>query len=159
MATVDLPVYPSRGNRRVLDSSWLALLHRDGLSQYLAQVPQPPEDLRLAIEEFNRGEYWRCHETLERVWLAEGYPVRLFYHGLIKAAVGLLHLERHNRQGAMAKLRDAEYSLVPFLPGFMGVNVEQLRRDIAERLAYLQADGRVGWEAIDGLPPVQIHPC
>ena len=180
MAAVDLPTYPSKGNRRSLDSSWLALLHRDGLSSYLMKVPEPPADLSLAIKEFNQGEYWRCHETLERLWLAESYPLRLYYHGLIKSAVGMLHLERHNRRGAMTKLRDAEYSLGPFLPRFMGVDTERLRRDVIERLTYLQAisprawyqpdtipdhpgdrpDIRgkksVDWEAVTQLPPVQI---
>jgi hypothetical protein len=140
----------------LLDDRWLALLHRDGLAPYLKKVPEPPADLRLAIEEFNRGEYWRCHETLEQVWLAERYPLRLFYHVLIKAAVGLLHLERHNRQGALAKLQDAEYALVPFLPRFMGVDTERLGRDVIERLAYLQTSGRVDWKVIERLTPVQI---
>ena len=157
MPTVDLPMYPSKGNRRALDNSWLALLHREGLLPYLSIVPEPPAELRLAIEEFNRGQYWRCHETLERVWLAEGYPLRLFYHALIKAAVGLLHLEQHNYWGSKAKLRDGEYGLVPFLPRFMGVDTHRLRRDIIERLTYLQADGAPDQEAIDQLSQVKIY--
>ena len=180
MAAVDLPTHPSKGNRRSLDSSWLALLHRDGLSSYLTKVPEPPAGLRLGIKEFNQGEYWRCHETLERLWLVEGYPLRLYYHGLIKAAVGMLHLERRNRKGAMIKLQDAEYGLAPFLPRFMGVDTDRLRRDVIDRLTYLQAispreryqpdtvqdhpgespdilgKSSVDWEAITQLPPVQI---
>ena len=38
MPTVDLPMYPSKGNRRTLDHSWLALLHREGLLPYLCGV-------------------------------------------------------------------------------------------------------------------------
>ena len=180
MAAVDLPKYPSKGNRRSLDSGWLTLLRRDGLPSYLTGVPDPPADLRLAIEELNQGEYWRCHETLERLWLIESYPLRLYYHGLIKVAVGLLHLERHNRHGAVTKLRDAEYTLTPFLPRFMGVDTDQLRRDVIERLSHLQTTSpwaehwpdavtdhpedrldmwvkrSAAWEAIARLPPVHI---
>lgn len=159
MTTEELAIYPSRGNRRELDHRWLALLHRDGPSPFLAAVPEPPAELGLAIEEFNQGQYWQCHETLERVWLPERYPLRLFYHALIKAAVGLLHLERHNRHGAVVKLRDAEFTLAPFMPQFMGVDTDQLHRDIMNRLALLPTDSPVDWEAIDRLPGVQISRC
>ena len=111
------------------------------------------------MEEFNRGDYWRCHETLEGIWLPERYPVRLYYHALIKAAVGLLHLKKRNRRGAAAKLSDAEYGLAPFLPVFMGTNTSRLRRDVKDRLSYLQADEDVDWHVIDELPAVRIEHC
>ncbi|MCH8745207.1 MAG: DUF309 domain-containing protein [Chloroflexi bacterium] len=110
-----------------------------------------------AIREFNRAQYWQCHETLEELWLPEGYPRRLFYHGLIKAAVGLLHLERHNRHGGTAKLRDARYALTPFSPRFMGVEIGNLLTDISKRLVYCQDAEVVDWYAIDQLSPVYIH--
>ena len=156
MATVELPTYPSRGSRRALDQGWLELLRREGLPAFLASVPEPPEELSQAITEFNKGQYWQCHETLEQVWLPEHYPLRLFYQGLIKAAVGLLHLERHNRRGATLKLGDAEYTLAPFLPRFMDVATGELCRDVMQRLVYLRAEGPVDWNAIDRLPPVRV---
>ena len=158
MAYEDLPAYPSKGNRRTLDQRWLDRLHREGLEGLPADEQRPPADLGLAVAQFNQGDYWTCQETLERVWLPEHYPLRLFYHGLIKAAVGLLHLERRNRRGAALKLHDAAYTLSPFLPRFMGIDVERLRGDTLERLAYLQVDGRVDWEAVGRLPPVGIVP-
>ena len=156
MTAQELATYPSKGNRQQLDRRWLSLLHREGLPSFPEGMPQPPVDLALAVEEFNQGQYWQCHETLERIWLPEHYPQRLFYHGLIKAAVGLLHLERHNRHGALVKLRDAEYTLVPFLPRFMGIDTDRLRRDVMERLAFLPESGPVHWEAIDRLPRVRL---
>ncbi|MCE2464033.1 MAG: DUF309 domain-containing protein, partial [Dehalococcoidia bacterium] len=137
MTTADLPTSPNKAGRRALDTSWLAFLHQYGLSKYLKVIPTPPAGLELAIEEFNQRDYWQCHETLEGLWLPERYPVRLFYHALIKASVGLLHLRRHNKRGATVKMQDAKYGLVPFLPGFMGVNTDRLHSDVLERLAYL----------------------
>lgn len=160
MTTEDLATYPSRGNRREQDHLWLARLSQEGLSPFLGhlgEMPEAPVDLGKAIDEFNRGEYWRCHETLEGIWLPERYPLRLFYHGLIKAAVGLLHLERRNRHGAVVKLRDAVYTLAPFLPQFMGLDTGRLHRDVIERLALLRSGGPVDWEAIERLPPVRIY--
>ena len=151
-----LPAYPSKGNRRTLDQRWLDRLHREGLEKLLADDQRPPAELGLAVAQFNQGEFWTCHETLERVWLTVHYPLRLFYHGLIKAAVGLLHLERRNRRGAALKLHDAANTLAPFMPRFMGIDVEGLRRDTLDRLTYLQVDGRVDWPAVSRLPPVRL---
>ena len=157
MATEELARYPSKGKRRDLDGRWLTLLHRDGLRPYLVDVDPPPE-LGRAVEEFNQGQYWHCHETLERIWLRENYPVRLFYHGLIKAAVGLLHLKRRNHHGALVMLQDAGYALIPFLPQFMGIDTQKLHGDVLDRIGVLDTEGLADWKAISGLPSVQINP-
>ena len=158
MACQDLPTYPSKGNRRTLDQRWLDRLHREGLESLLAGEQRPPAELGLAVAQFNQGDFWECHETLEQVWLPERYPLRLFYQGLIKAAVGLLHLGRRNRRGAAIKLHEAAYTLAPFQPHFMGIDIDRLLSDTSERLTYLQLDGPVGWEAVGRLPPVRIFP-
>jgi hypothetical protein len=155
----DLPPYPAKGNRLSLDKSWLAILLQRGIGPFMPEEPAPPPELGRAIAQFNQGRYWECHETLERLWLPERYPLRLFYHGLIKAAVGLLHLEGRNRRGAALKLRDAAYTLAPFLPGFMGIDVASLHRDVEERLSLLGPGMSMDWETIDGLPRVQIRPA
>jgi Domain of unknown function (DUF309) len=36
----------------------------------------PPARLRRGIEEFNRGEFFEQHETLELEWIEEADPVR-----------------------------------------------------------------------------------
>ncbi len=110
----------------------------------------------MAVDEFNRGAFWSCHETLERLWLDASYPIRLFYHALIKAAVGLLHLERHNSRGAAAKLQDAIYGLVPFLPQFMGLDTDRLHLELVARLDLIETDGMVDWAAIQQLPRANI---
>ena len=157
MQDIGLPTYPTRGNRRKLDEAWLYRLHRDGISEHLKVVPGPPPELGQAIEEFNQGQYWHCHETLERIWLPEKYPLRLFYHALIKAAVGLLHLKRRNQHGAAVKLGDAEYALAPFVPGFMGIEAGWLYQDIKDRWEYVGGDFVADWDTIEKLPPVQIR--
>ena len=153
MAAMDLPTYPERGTRRGLDQRWLEKLHQEG---YSGPQPDPPTALGLGIQQFNAGEYWLSHETLEALWLAERYPLRLFYHGLIKTAAGLLHLERHNRKGATAKLSDAFSGLAPFLPRFMAIDTQALHQDLDERLSYMRSSGPVAWKTIDLLPPVKI---
>ena len=157
MPTGGLSKFAAKGERQKLDRDWTKLLHQEGLSPFLPVASVAPAKLGQAIREFNRAQYWRCHETLEELWLPEGYPLRLFYHGLIKAAVGLLHLERHNLHGGTVKLQDAQYALTPFSPRFMGVEVGTLLREISNRLVYCQDAGGADRYAIDQLTPVHIH--
>ena len=89
--------------------------------------------------------------------MLEEYPLRLFYHGLIKAAVGLLHLQRHNRLGAGKKLRDAECTLAPFIPNMMGIDIAKLLADIKPRLELIDSDLFSFQDAIDQLPTIQIR--
>ena len=155
MTARDLPRYAAKGQRRKLDQDWLARLHQSGFPPSLrAEVPPPPQVLKQAVSEFNQGQYWQCHETLEELWMPEAYPLRLFYHGLIKAAVGMLHLQRHNYNGALVKLRDTEYVLAPFCPSFMGVDTGRLSRDVSLRLRLLpDREEDVDWRPIDRLEP------
>ena len=153
----NIPTQPRKGQRRALDQQWLAKLHHEGLGELPAGIPKPPPALKLAVTQFNQGEYWQCHETLEDIWILEEYPLRLFYHGLIKAAVGLLHLERHNHLGASLKLRDAEFTLAPFSPNMMGIDIAKLRDDIKQRLELIDSDLCSVQDAVDSLQPVQIR--
>ena len=115
--------------------------------------------MAVAVAEFNSGQFWQCHETLEDLWLPERYPLRLFYHGMIKAAVGMLHLQGRNYLGARLKLSDAVYTLTPFVPEIMGIDVAKLQADANERLSLVQDGQSLDWKAIEALPPVQIHRC
>ena len=104
----DLPRWPSKGTRRKLEATWLEELETHGMPDGLLQPPsQPPPQLFEAVEQFNNGLYWECHETLEEVWLETLYPLRFFYHAIIKVSVGFHHMNRHNRHGARVKLGDA----------------------------------------------------
>ena len=154
---MNLPTHPPKGQRRSLDQLWLTKLNQEGRRALPPCLPKRPPALRLAVTQFNLGQYWQCHETLEEIWLSEEYPLRLFYHGLIKAAVGLLHLERHNRSGARTKLKDAECTLAPFIPDMMGVDVAQLLDDIKQRLEYIDGDVFSIRDAIDQLPAIRIQ--
>lgn len=157
MADTNLPNYPSKGGRKKLDEEWLQALHRQGLAAFISDVISTPAELDRAIAEFNQGQFWHCHETLEAIWLPEKYPLRLFYHGLIKAAVGLLHLERRNRHGALVKLGDATYTLAPFSPQFMGAGIADLIKVVEHRLVCLESGSDTDWLAVENLPAVQLQ--
>ena len=157
MTEQELPDFPTKGNRRRLDELWLTKLYDEGIGALSTCQPQPPPEFHVSVAQFNSGQYWICHETLEGLWLAERYPLRLFYHGIIKSAVGLLHLEQRNIRGAKPKLQDAEYTLAPFSPQFMGIQVGRLRKDVNERLALLQDSQPVDWDLVIRLAPPLIR--
>lgn len=110
-----------------------------------------PAALREAIAQFNAGDYWECHETLEALWRAEPDAVRYLYQGILLAGVGLYHLRRGNRHGALSKLRAAQALLLPYAPVCMGVDVATLRDDVTRVLALL--------DGLAGDAPVALDPA
>ncbi|MGI8915161.1 MAG: DUF309 domain-containing protein [Chloroflexota bacterium] len=86
----------------------------------------PPAELIAGIAQFNVGEYWHCHETLEALWRSEPDPIRFLYQGILLIGVGFYHLQRGNARGALVKLRQGVACLEPFRPACMGIAVEEL---------------------------------
>ena len=90
------------------------------------------------MDQFNSGDYWGCHETLEELWRHEADTVRYLYQGILLIGVGLYHTERSNRHGALTKLRAGIALLEPYAPACQGVDVERLRVDALRLLAHLE---------------------
>ena len=61
----------------------------------------PPEELLLAVRQFNEGEWFECHETLEELWVGTQGELRDFYQGFLQLAVALHHLQDGNLKGAL----------------------------------------------------------
>ena len=153
----DLPRWPSRGNRRKLDRLWLEKLERDGTSALLPETPaDAPPELYKAVAEFNDRLFWQCHETLEEVWIGTPYPLRTFYHAIIKVAAGFYHLSRHNRHGGRVKLSDAVRVLRLMPPSMLGVRTDLLCRDAATWLTRVDHAGPIDWTELDSLPTPHI---
>ena len=64
----------------------------------------PPGELLQAIGEFNRGDWFDCHETLEDLWVGEEGEIRNFYQGVLQVAVALHHWRGGNYAGAVRLL-------------------------------------------------------
>ena len=111
-----------------------------------------------AFEQFNRGEYWHQHETLEAVWRAESdESIRNFYKGILQVGVGFHHITRRNYKGADKVLTRGINYLRPYAPRCMGVEVERLIEEATRVLEQVHALGpdRIDEINIAGLP--QIH--
>jgi uncharacterized protein len=107
-------------------------------------APAPPQLVK-AIHEFNAGEFFEQHETLELLWRATPGEIRHLYEGILQIGVGMHHLfKNHNFHGAAVKLDHGIQLLGAFPPVCHGVDVERLRRDATcarETLLELGADG------------------
>ncbi|BBH19337.1 hypothetical protein Back11_06820 [Paenibacillus baekrokdamisoli] len=82
------------------------------------------------------ADYFECHEVMEELWLEEGRS--LLYQGLLQAAVGLHHWRNDNYSGAVKLFDQAENKLVQYPNVRMGLDLGQLRADIARCVAPLR---------------------
>ena len=83
-------------------------------------------ELRKGIEEFNRGDYFECHETLEEVWMVEVGEDKRFYQGLIQLSVGCFHLLNSNLRGAASQWEKGITKLTDYGDEHLGVDLKML---------------------------------
>jgi uncharacterized protein len=105
---------------------------------------KPPLKLLEGIEQFNRGEYYDCHETLEEIWRDEQGKIRDLYKGILQIGVAIYHAKRSNLRGAMRLISSGMELLSPFAPQCMGIDVACL----------LQSAGQFR-EELNGFAPEQ----
>jgi uncharacterized protein len=101
-----------------------------------------PDLVLQGIEEFNRGEFFECHEYLEEAWMQESGRVRYLYQGILQVGVGFYHLQNGNWRGATGLLRNGTIRLQEFEPVTLGVDVTKLIRESERCLQELQTLGR-----------------
>jgi predicted metal-dependent hydrolase len=81
---------------------------------------------------FNRGDFFACHEVWEELWLHSTGTEKLFYQGMIQAAVAILHAERDNRRGAASTWRKARTNLDTLPAIHMEIALGEFRDALAE---------------------------
>ncbi len=113
--------------------------------------PQAQEGLVL----FDARRYWHAHEALETAWLEEPGPVRHLYRGILQAGVVYLHAERKNYRGVTKVYKRCRRWLDPFPPHCRGLDIGQLRSDLA---AMYQTVVALGPDRLDELDPALFKP-
>jgi uncharacterized protein len=94
------------------------------------------------IEEFNKGEFYECHEYLEEAWMREPKRVRFLYQGILQVGVGFYHLGNGNWRGATSLLRKGTIRLKEFEPATLGIDVTRLVQECERCLEELEELGR-----------------
>jgi uncharacterized protein len=87
---------------------------------------EPPPELRRAIEQFNAGEYFDCHETLENLWRGEPGTIRDLYKGILQIAVAIYHAKRANLKGARRLISSGLELTQRFAPRSLGLDIALL---------------------------------
>jgi predicted metal-dependent hydrolase len=94
------------------------------------------------IDLFNEGRFFECHEAWEEIWKRSDGEVKLFYQGLIQAAVAILHAQRGNLEGARSLHQKAREKLDPLAEDHMGIALAEMRLALAEFIEIaIRADG------------------
>jgi len=118
----------------------------------------PSGEFIRGLEQFNRGEFFAQHETLEGLWIAEKDDVRSLYKGILQIGVGYHHLlDRHNYRGAVSKLDSGCRWLRAFQPRCMGVDVTRLIADAQRALAHLRELGPEHMHEFDRRLVAKVH--
>ena len=119
-----------------------------------ATPPEPTLDeaereaFRRGVDEFNRGLFFECHDTLEDVWSGIRGPARDFFQGLIQVAVAFHHVSNGNAAGALSMIDRALGRFRAYPARYFGFDLDAQR---AELLAWRDRLKTPGWE--DGPVP------
>ena len=84
---------------------------------------------------WQENEFFKAHEELEALWREARREEKLFYNGLIHAAVALYQHQQGNVRGACRQAVRMQEKLAPFTPEFYGVQVNELMRRVEEEIA------------------------
>lgn len=116
----------------------------------------PPELFYTGLEQFNRGEYFEQHESLEEIWIEDPRPLRRLYQGILKIGVGLYKLRLGNYRGTVNHINGGIVYLERFPDDCMGVDVARLIAEagaVRDRVVELGPD-RLGEFDLTTLPKV-----
>ncbi len=84
------------------------------------------DDFLRGIEEFNRRDFFECHDTWEHIWQETTGADKLFLQGMIHAAVGLYHFSNGRWKGAKSQLEKCTTKLAGYHPTYRGIDVARL---------------------------------
>lgn len=118
----------------------------------------PPPGLLAGVEQFNRREFYECHDTLEELWMAEERPIRCLYQGILQIGVAFFHMQRGRYLPAVTLLERGSGYLEPLAPRCMTLDVAGLLAGAARCLAELNRLGPEGLSDFDWslVPRVEI---
>lgn len=100
-----------------------------------------PAEFWQGVEQFNGGEFYACHDTLEALWMEAMEPQKRFYQGVLQIAVACYHLTNHNWRGAVILLGEGINRIKTYEPVYSGVDVTHLLIESTELLTDLQQAG------------------
>ena len=108
-----------------------------------------PSDFWQGVEQFNSGQFYACHDTLEALWIEASEPEKSFYQGVLQIAVALYHLSNRNWRGAVILLGEGSNRLRRYPSTYSGIDVDELLYQSVSLLSALQKAGAEKITALD----------
>jgi predicted metal-dependent hydrolase len=108
-------------------------------------MPRKPlaEFFEEGIDLFNQGKFFECHEAWEEVWKRSDGDAKLFYQGIIQAAVAILQAQRGNLTGAASLYSKASAKLDHLPSEHMGIALGELRDALKDFFAVALNSGAI----------------
>lgn len=104
-------------------------------------MDEMPEEFWEGIDQFNRQEFYDCHDTLEAIWMNAVSAEKNFFQGILQIAVGLHHLRNENWRGAVILMGEGINRLHAYPVDYGGIDVEGLIDQASVLLKQLQIAG------------------
>jgi predicted metal-dependent hydrolase len=146
--------------RSAVASNMASLLERHAWKPDLAACDAPlPAGVMHGIEQFNRREFYACHDSIELVWVDEPGDVRLMYQGILQIGVAFYQVQQGNWPGMVKMLARGKGKLLPFLPRCQGIDLEGLLAEVERCEAALRELGPEGMGDLDLdlLPDIRLR--
>ena len=96
------------------------------------------DQFSLGVSQFNKREFFECHETLEKIWLRQEGGTKELLQGLIQIAVGYHHMLNGNSKGALKLLNRGLARVAKHRPAALGLALSDLCEGVQTTLAQLE---------------------
>ena len=103
------------------------------------------------IAYFNACEFFEAHEVWEELWKSYSGELRLFYKGLIQAAVALHHFGNGNIRGARKVYGSSRGYLQQYRPVCVGLDLEKFLAEFDACFAEVAASD-------EQFPHIELNP-
>jgi hypothetical protein len=81
------------------------------------------------LKEFNRGEYFKAHDFLEKAWIEDESPGRELYRAILQVAVAYYQVLQGNYNGAAKMFLRLRQWIDPIPDLCRGINVAKFRKE------------------------------
>jgi uncharacterized protein len=103
-----------------------------------------PDSFWQGVREFQQGQFYECHDTLEALWIEAQEPNKTFLQGILQIAVACYHLGNQNWRGAVILLGEGMRRLSPYQPDYGSIDINHLLDTSSALLSRLQTAGPEG---------------
>jgi predicted metal-dependent hydrolase len=143
--------------RSAIANSLPSLLERYAWRPELSACDESlPAGVQKGIDQFNSRAFYRCHDSIELVWVDEPRDVRLMYQGLLQIAVAFYHVRKGNWRGMVKMMARGKGKLLPFLPSCQGIDLDGLLADLEACETTLRDNGPEMTAEFDQFPTIHL---